>query len=237
MPLQDIINRLKSKLAPAIEIASNKNAQQSIDYTKKRGNNDLTDRLNYTYNQSNVQSKLNRTLEQSYKELMNPYSKYYQNIRKEISNQLSGALSPQSLYGIITAMGGSPAQAEEKIKQIQNNIPAYTEQLFNQYYTAMASEAGKRLSTYSQTLLTEQELALKLQELELMKEEQERSFLADIIGSIATIAGFLAPSFFSTLSSAATIPTLVSSFSYPTPSFQGGLTGMYLQRYGKFGGF
>jgi len=80
-------------------------------------------------------------------ELSDPNSGYYMKIGRQIRGQLTGALSPDSLYGLTMAMGGSPTQAAERVKALQNKIPDMTSNLMEQYYLNASGQADSLLAS------------------------------------------------------------------------------------------
>lgn len=125
-----------------------------------------------------------QTAQNQYQELSNPNSPYYQKVSSQIRNQLTGAMSPDSLLALTVAMGGSPAQAKEQIKALEGKISDTTGQLTNQLYLGAQNTAQGYLNTEMNGINTQKQY-------DYLKQQQQDSLLNTILGGIGGIAGNL----------------------------------------------
>lgn len=80
-------------------------------------------------------------------QFLDPNSKYYRTINKQIANQLTGAFSPHSLLALTFASGGNQAQAQQQIKAMGGRIKDMANQMTNQYYLSAAGQGTSLLQS------------------------------------------------------------------------------------------
>jgi hypothetical protein len=136
--------------------------------------------------------KAQAPIDQRIKDLTDPNSSYYKSISSQIKNTLTGALSPDSLLALTVAMGGSPSQAKEQIKALQNKITDSTGNLTNQYYLAASNSAN---SLYGMELQNAQFNQAQDNEKDLYKQQKQDSLLNSILSGITTTVGTIAGGF------------------------------------------
>lgn len=91
-------------------------------------------------------------------QFLDPNSQYYRKINKQITSQLTGAFSPNSLLALTFAAGGNQAQAQEQMKAMRGRIGDMANQMTNQYYLGAANQGTSLLqgslqnSQYQETL-------------------------------------------------------------------------------------
>lgn len=122
------------------------------------------------------------------KELTDPNSAYYKSIGKQLTSQLTGAYSPDSLLALTVAMGGSPAQAQQQMKAQQGRISDTAGSLLNNYYLNASSQANQLYGMGLQNAQFNQNINFQK---DMYAQQKQDSLLNTILGGTLGIGGNL----------------------------------------------
>jgi len=119
-------------------------------------------------------------------QLSNPNSQYYKSIGAQIRSQLTGAMTPNSLLGLMVAAGGSPVQAQQQIEATRARIGDTTGQLLNQYYLSASNQAQGYMNSYLQNTQYQQN---RYDAQEQYKQQKKDAFGSQLLTAGAGILG------------------------------------------------